>query len=81
MAAWKQVECEMCRTEFVALLLDRAETGDKLDLGASTVLPVVETELAGAVKCPNPDCEEVFLVPEFEVPRLPVDGVLSHSTT
>ena len=61
MAASKQVQCEMCRTEFVAVLLDGSEVG----------LPVVvaEAELEGAVTCPNRDCEEVFLVPEFEILR------------
>ena len=65
MAAWKQVECEMCQTQFVALLLERGETDG--EVRASTVLAVVEADidLEGAVTCPNPDCQEVFLVPEF----------------
>jgi hypothetical protein len=51
----------MCRTEFVAVLLD----------GSEVDLPVVvaEAEFEGAVTCPNRDCEEVFLVPEFEILR------------
>ena len=64
---WKEVECEMCNTQFVALLLGKGETADMVGVGVSTMLTVVEAEaeLEGAVTCPNPDCEEVFLVPEF----------------
>ena len=72
MAASKQVKCERCYTEFVAVLLGSGEAASKVDVGVSPMLTVVEAEpeLGGAVTCPNPDCEEVFLVPEFVVARL-----------
>ena len=54
----------------------RAETGEKLDLGGSTVLPVVETELEGSVTCPDPDCEEVFLVPDSRCLGFLIDGAV-----
>ena len=74
----KHVECAMCNTQFVAILLGAGETDE--NVRASTALPVVEAEpdLEGAVTCPNPDCAEVFLVPEFRgSPRLRSNGLES----
>jgi hypothetical protein len=63
-AVWEQVECEMCNTRFVAFLLGPGETDGRVDpTGLAVVYADLEEE--GSVTCPNPGCQEVFMVTAF----------------